>query len=207
MTWFGGAHGGEFVDPYAQDALHVTSLLLYSRDLGGGNWGSDWTGGPQKWQLAGIRQRLLKGNIPLVSAAEDSSYGGCYGYNEQYNFDFWSWDYRQTPESLAVGGQSIAQAWNTFRNAHQTTLSGDSTTNIKAMVIRYRNGSVRERHTSDGSALVPGESATSDNPSVHVAYGVSPPTAQPNNIEEGDEWRFYWFPSTFTLPTDINVEP
>jgi hypothetical protein len=186
MSWFGGAFQGELVDFYYQDALDILYIDLHTYPDG---WAS-WTSGTIKWPLSNARLISVKGNITMATTG---TYAGAYGYYTSA-FDFFAFNYNSTQAAINDGTNTgtLGAAWNSYRVAQ----------NPKMMIERHRNNVLLERYTTDGSALVRGEENGDVN--SNVAFGYTPPMATPNQVDEGDQFRVYWFPQTFTLPADID---
>jgi len=186
MSWFGGAFQGELVDFYYQDALDILYIDLHTEPSG---WAS-WTSGSIQWTLSNARIISVKGNIRMTTVS--GSYAGAYGYDNG-GFDFFSFNYNNTQAAIDAGTNTgtLGAGWNSYRVAQ----------NPKMMIERHRNNVLLERYTTDGSSLVRGEN--NGNSDSNVAYGFTPPMATPNEVNEGDQIRVYWFPQSFTLPPDF----
>lgn len=193
MTWFGGALGGKLVDPFYEDALAITYVRFETpyAPL------ESWTSGAIKVPLANVNIISVKDEITIT---EDTSYlyGGAWGWNGSI-FDFIAWDYRYTQEAIDAGYDDSSTALSQYDGAW---IAYKDATNPKCMWLHYKNNQLYQRFTTDGSALVRGEESGSH---AHVAYGYTPPCVEPDELANGDEFRYYWFPQSYTLPSDINV--
>jgi len=189
MMWFGGAFQGELVDFYYQDALDILYADMHTAPAG---W-TTWSSGAINWPISVVRTIKIKGNIDLTTTT--GTYPGAYGYSAVAGgFDYFPIDYRGTAAAIADGTDTGTQeeAWGSYRIAN----------NPKMMISRFRNNVLLERYTTDGSALVRGEDNTASG--AHVAFGYTPPMALPSEVDEGDQFRIYLFPQSFTLPSDVD---
>ncbi len=189
MMWFGGAFQGELVDFFYQDALDILYVDLHTAPSG---W-TTWSSGAINWPPSGVRTIQIKGGIDLTTTT--GAYPGAYGYSVLAGgFDYFPIDYRGTQAAIDAGTDTSTQeaAWGSYRTAN----------NPKMMIDRFRDNTLLERYTTDGSSLVRGENNTASG--AHVAYGYTPPMALPSEVDEGDQLRIYLFPQSFTLPADVD---